>query len=251
MQELGKILEEIKDALKDTYLDIANNYDVSDLRYDSDKVACVAGKFRREAGSRIENIIRKHMSGKDKDVLTNNGWIPVDERLPEKDGFYLVSLDIPTNIDDLKMSRAWFSEAIKSFSEYGKAVTAWRPLPEPYRPEEKGAFAEMRKNVMNIEGKIRYIADYYGYEPQSRQLIEEMAELTVAINKLWRRHEYGATSKEIAKAHMDVLEEIADVTVMLCQIQYLLGISSPELDYATERKLNRQIERIHKITREE
>ena len=107
------------------------------------------------------------------------------------------------------------------------------------------------ENMMNSEEKIRYIADYYGYEPQSRQLIEEMAELTVAINKLWRRHEYGATSKEIAKAHMDVLEEIADVTVMLCQIQYLLGISSPELDYATERKLNRQIERIHKITREE
>ena len=26
----------------------------------------------------------------------------------------------------------------------------------------------------------------YGYESQSRQLIEEMAELTVAINKLWR-----------------------------------------------------------------
>lgn len=36
---------------------------------------------------------------------------------------------------------------------------------------------------MTTEEKIKYIADHYGYEPQSIQLIEEMAELTVAINK--------------------------------------------------------------------
>ena len=36
---------------------------------------------------------------------------------------------------------------------------------------------------MTTEQKIQYIADHYGYEPQSRQLIEEMAELTVALNK--------------------------------------------------------------------
>lgn len=70
MHELDKILEEIKDVLKDIYLDIANNYDVSDLRYDSDKVACVASKFRCAAGSRVEAIIRKHM---------NAGWIPVEK----------------------------------------------------------------------------------------------------------------------------------------------------------------------------
>ena len=39
---------------------------------------------------------------------------------------------------------------------------------------------------MTTEQKIQYIAKHYGYEPQSRQLIEEMAELTVAINKAWR-----------------------------------------------------------------
>ena len=40
---------------------------------------------------------------------------------------------------------------------------------------------------MTTEQKIHFIADYYGYEPQSRQLIEEMAELTVALNKAWRK----------------------------------------------------------------
>lgn len=34
--------------------------------------------------------------------------------------------------------------------------------------------------------KMKCIADEHGYEYQSRQLIEEMAELTQAINKAWR-----------------------------------------------------------------
>ena len=35
---------------------------------------------------------------------------------------------------------------------------------------------------MTTEQKIQYIADHYGYEPQSRQLIEEMAELMESIS---------------------------------------------------------------------
>jgi len=34
--------------------------------------------------------------------------------------------------------------------------------------------------------KIRYIANHYGYESQSRQCIEELAELIQAINKFHR-----------------------------------------------------------------
>ena len=39
---------------------------------------------------------------------------------------------------------------------------------------------------MEIAEKIKIIAEHYGYEAQSRQCIEEMAELMQAINKLWR-----------------------------------------------------------------
>lgn len=39
---------------------------------------------------------------------------------------------------------------------------------------------------MDNREKIAKIADTYGYDAQSRQCIEEMAELTQAINKLWR-----------------------------------------------------------------
>ena len=97
---------------------------------------------------------------------------------------------------------------------------------------------------MTAEQKIQYIADHYGYEPQSRQLIEEMAELTVAINKACRK-----TFDTVDKIpNMDdeerIVEEIADVEIMLRQIKYLLGIGEGELSHIMEQKLDRQIERI-------
>ena len=137
MQELEKILEEIKDELKDIYLDIANNYNISDLQYDGDKVACVASKFRCDAGRRIEKIIRKHM---------NDGWIPVEERLPtmeeyqKDDGRFILD-------DGNRRCAGYFNVHTGRFYSYkhitqymaelheNNWVIAWRPLPEPYHPE--------------------------------------------------------------------------------------------------------------------
>lgn len=97
---------------------------------------------------------------------------------------------------------------------------------------------------MTTEQKIQYIADHYGYEPQSRQLIEEMAELTVEINKLWRKNnKYLDCMTEIDYEH--VSEEIVDVLIMIWQIKYLLGIGEGELSRIMEQKLDRQIERIN------
>lgn len=97
---------------------------------------------------------------------------------------------------------------------------------------------------MTTEQKVQYIADHYGYEAQSRQLIEEMAELIVAINKLWRKHEFNSTSIGLAKAHYNILEEMADTLIMIWQIQYLLGVGDGELSEIVELKLDRQIKRI-------
>lgn len=97
-----------------------------------------------------------------------------------------------------------------------------------------------------MEEKIKIIAERYGYEPQSRQLIEEMAELTQAINKLWRKQNFGESSKEIAEAHDNLQEEMADVIIMLWQIKGLLAIGDRELSVIIERKLDRQMERIYK-----
>ena len=103
---------------------------------------------------------------------------------------------------------------------------------------------------MNNES-IRKIAEHYGYDAQSRQLIEEMAELTQAINKYWRKHlkcgnfdmfdTLKGSSEEDA-----IIEEMADVEICLNQVKFLLGIRQYEIDSIIEQKLNRQLERIEK-----
>ena len=59
------------------------------------------------------------------------------------------------------------------------------------------------------------IADKLGYEEQSMQLIEEMAELTQAISK-YRR--YNDTEELL-----DLIEELCDVNIVLEQVIYLLS----------------------------
>lgn len=99
--------------------------------------------------------------------------------------------------------------------------------------------------------KLRRIAEEYGYDAQSRQCIEEMAELTQAINKMWRakNNAVNATT-ETEKMRYDaifinkkknLIEEIADVQIMLWQMTYLLNADVIPI---IEQKLDRQLERI-------
>lgn len=99
-----------------------------------------------------------------------------------------------------------------------------------------------------MKTQLHEIALRYGYEPQSRQLIEEMAELTVAINKFWRANQKPATDENLDKmrvARSNIIEEIADVGIMLEQITYLLD-AHEDVQEITEEKINRQLERIKK-----
>lgn len=97
---------------------------------------------------------------------------------------------------------------------------------------------------MTIEKKIELIAERYGYEPQSRQCIEEMAELTQAINKLWRKCNFGGNDRQIAEAEDAVLDEMADTLIMLWQLKYLLDFGEGPLAKRIDEKLNRQLERM-------
>ena len=75
----------------------------------------------------VKDIIRKHM---------NDGWISVDERLPEV-GEYVLGT---TKSGEVLIFRyGWNSPHSKKmfFHLCGAAaiITAWMPCPEPYRPE--------------------------------------------------------------------------------------------------------------------
>lgn len=98
--------------------------------------------------------------------------------------------------------------------------------------------------------KIRKIARHYGYEVQSRQCIEEMAELMQAINKLWRTNnsikdlDSFYNHPELISARWRVIEELADVQIMVSQLSHLLGSDEGELDECINKKLDRQLKRM-------
>lgn len=111
---------------------------------------------------------------------------------------------------------------------------------------------------MTLREKMFLIADTYGYDAQSRQCIEEMAELTQAINKFWRKQLQGGlfTVEEIRSCgngisdfsklkdtdgYRNLVEEIADVKIMIEQLEYFLVADVTPI---MERKLDRQLKRI-------
>jgi NTP pyrophosphatase (non-canonical NTP hydrolase) len=95
---------------------------------------------------------------------------------------------------------------------------------------------------MNMQEKIKIIADNYGYEAQARQLTEEMAELIVALNKQWRGKR-GYMPYDGVVARQMVIEEIADVEIVLEQIKHLLDCDG-ELFMEKMKKVDRTIERM-------
>lgn len=108
MQELEKILEEI-------------GYKITESM----------GK-NREGLLEAENIIRKHM---------NDGWIPVECKLPKTNGIYNVARHIDGRfISDSSYfdgQNTWHSDNRVNHSRpYLTDVIAWRPIPEPYCPEQ-------------------------------------------------------------------------------------------------------------------
>ena len=84
--------------------------------------ACV-GECDEYIKERAKDIIRKHM---------NDGWIPVEERMPE-DGTYLCTLDGELcGIEEPFTGMCGIENGIWDEPD---CVIAWRHLPEPYRPE--------------------------------------------------------------------------------------------------------------------
>lgn len=118
MQELEKILEEIE-MKKKKCLDI--------VRVEIDPMEITIHREQYKGLRMAEDIIRKHM---------NDGWIPVEERLPEEAGTYIINaLTGERNI----VTFAKWQNRYKRFDMTGARtywrIIAWRPLPEPYQAE--------------------------------------------------------------------------------------------------------------------
>ena len=99
---------------------------------------------------------------------------------------------------------------------------------------------------MDISVETKKIADYFGYEAQSNQLIEECAELIQAVNKYRRAKGNGQPMAEYHSSLVldNLVEEIVDVEIMLEQIKHLLQIPEDEIQAMKFYKVNRTKERI-------
>ena len=80
----------------------------------------------------------------------------------------------------------------------------------------------------------REIADYYGFEHQKLKLIEEMAELMQRLLKTESKYEVSES----------LFEEIADVKIMLEQIEYLIN-SHYEINEIRQKKIKRTLDRVY------
>lgn len=102
----------------------------------------------------VEEIIRSHMDvGKDINVPSKDGWIPVEERLPEKTDYYLVQLSrkLP-NEDYSDRVVVLFNGEEKEFECYANLINAWQPLPKPYRPDPcRGCFGAANNDCRNCD----------------------------------------------------------------------------------------------------
>jgi hypothetical protein len=85
-----------------------------------------------------------------------------------------------------------------------------------------------------MDKDLRNIAEHYGLRVQMRQLIEEMAELTQVICK--------AERYDLDTVREHLVEEVADVEIVLEQVIYLLGDN--RIEQIRAEKIARQKRRI-------
>lgn len=120
MQNLEKILEEIEKLHGE-----AGSECTSEDHY--------VKRAWEQCIKRVEDIICKHM---------NDGWISVEERLPENNKLVLVWARSTARGAD-EWSLGSYDKGFWALGSYGGSLVfpsqleavAWRSLPEPYRPE--------------------------------------------------------------------------------------------------------------------
>ena len=85
---------------------------------------------------------------------------------------------------------------------------------------------------------LRMILDHYGRKKQELQAVQELSELILLLAA--RSDQRGDDYRS------NIIEEIADVKIMLRQIEIMHDIDNDEIDDMIAFKIRRQLDRIEK-----
>ena len=96
-------------------------------------------------------------------------------------------------------------------------------------------------NDLNLQN-----AEYFGTENQMIQFCEELAELTQAASKWLRLYRHDPTLRKTEDEIMeDLIEELADVSIMTDQIKHLLEIPEKKIREKRSNKIFKTAADIH------
>ncbi len=96
------------------------------------------------------------------------------------------------------------------------------------------------KYLTEIQKKQEKIITFYGVHKQLSQLVEECAELIVAIQKQ-QRYDFSTVSDTISDG---VIEEMADVKNLIEQLELYRNHIAERVKTMIERKVDRELGRI-------
>lgn len=172
--------------------------------------------FDREIPVRdlMREICAKHAAPADADELT-------DEELDE-----ILYDNLQFGTDDLEGVFALLYMALFGMADVRACLERYETtgLPTTNRPEV-----------------LQECVNTYGAEAQVDMAVEEMSELTKALLKYLRKEAQG--SKDLEAARENILEEVADVIIMLTQLIMIYG-GRDLVQETIENKVDRQIKRL-------
>ena len=118
MQKLERILEEIDQEVKEYMeIDFGDEYNAG----------------IKDMAKMTKKIIRKHI---------NDGWIPVEERMPDNNEDVLVTTDMGLIASGYVTHGKWITDQEPDYP------IAWRTYPEPYHPEYETKKPDWREDML-------------------------------------------------------------------------------------------------------
>ena len=101
-----------------------------------------------------------------------------------------------------------------------------------------------------MQDDLLKIINHYGVMPQLKYFQSEVFELNEAIIE-FENVDFGKFENQKYMFTKDILEEMADVMVMLNQFIEYYNLDRTEIELIMNKKIKRQLERIDKVIKEE